>query len=195
MTVSDLAIKHREPTTGDSLRFNEFSRSIIPVAQMAADACILPLSSLLSLGFAIIAGRHDGANFYLYAPPTIAATVLLILNLAHSGVYDVFNRTSRLEILRSTIGSLTQVMLLLTGCFFVLKISDDFSRFWLLTWSVTSAIGLCGSRLVSVAAVKTLMRSGRLTKNIAIVGASVVGQRLAAKLAREGSDVRLVGLF
>jgi Undecaprenyl-phosphate glucose phosphotransferase len=195
MTVSELGIKHRKPTTGDSRRFNEFSRAVIPIAQMAADAFILPFLSLSSLGFAIFARHHDGVNFYLYAPPTIAATMLLILSLAHSGVYDVFNTTSRLEVLKSTIGSLTQVMLLLTGCFFLLKISDDFSRIWLITWSLTSAIGLCGARLVSTAAVKTLMRSGRLTKNIAVVGASEVGQRLAAKLAREGPDLRLAGLF
>jgi hypothetical protein len=48
---------------------------------------------------------------------------------------------------------------------------------------------------VSAAAVKTLMRSGRLTKNIAVVGASEAGQRLAAKLAGGSPDIRLVGLF
>src|SRR5205823_1884400 len=85
--------------------------------------------------------------------------------------------------------------LLLTGCFFVLKVSDDFSRLWLMTWCLTSAIALCGSRLIFAATAKTLIRSGRLTKNIAIVGASETGQRLATELARKGSDLRLVGLF
>src|SRR5438128_958649 len=103
MTASDLAIKQQDRTPESGLHFNEFSRAMIAVSQMAADACILPISSLLSLGFAIVTRHHEDIYFYLYVLPTVAATVVLVLSLARSGVYDVFNTISRLGVLGSTI--------------------------------------------------------------------------------------------
>jgi Undecaprenyl-phosphate glucose phosphotransferase len=195
MTVSDIPVEQMDRKTAGTLHFTEFSRTMIAVAQMAADGCIVPISSLLSLSFVIFVQRHDNINFYLYAPPTVAATVGLVFSLARSGVYDVFNTFGCLGVLRSTFRRVLEVMLLLTGCFFVLKVSDDFSRLWLAAWSVTSAIALSGSRLISAVVVKTLIQSGRLTKNIAIVGATEAGQRLSAKLGQEASGTRLIGLF
>jgi Undecaprenyl-phosphate glucose phosphotransferase len=194
MTVNDIAIYERGRKVV-SAHFNEFSRTMIAVAQMAVDGCVVPIASFLSLSFTILVQRHENINLLLYFPPTVAATIGLVIGLARSGVYDVFNTFGCLWVLRSTFRRLLEVMLLLTGCFFVLKVSDDFSRLWLAAWSVTTAIALSGSRVISAVVVKTLIRSGRLTKNIAIVGATEAGQRLAAKLEQEGSGRRLIGLF
>ena len=87
------------------------------------------------------------------------------------------------------------MILLLTACLFILKVSDNVSRLWLGTWSITSAIALCGFRLLTASAAQRLRQSGRLTKNVAIVGASEVGQQLAAKFIQERSGTRLVGIF
>ena len=87
------------------------------------------------------------------------------------------------------------VILLLTACLFIFKVSDNVSRLWLATWSITSAIALCGFRLLTASGAQRLRQSGRLTKNVAIVGASEVGQQLAAKFMQERSGTRLVGIF
>src|ERR1700751_3211553 len=199
MTVWDALVRHRHRNTVDALRrflrSNEFSRTAIAGAQMAVDSLIEPISSFLSLSFTIFVLRHEGINFYLYVLPTAAATIVLVFNLARSGVYDTFDAPSLLGALRSTIRRLLEVVLLLTGCFFVFKVSDSFSRFWLLTWSLTSGIALCSARLVSFSTVNTLIKNGKLAKNVAIVGASEAGQRLSTKLAREAAGTRLIGLF
>jgi Undecaprenyl-phosphate glucose phosphotransferase len=84
---------------------------------------------------------------------------------------------------------------LLIGCLFVFKISDNFSRVWLTTWTVTSAVALCGFRLVVAGTAQRLIRIGALTRNVAVVGANEVGQQLAEKLVQESLGTRLVGLF
>ena len=162
---------------------------------MAVDSVIVPISSFLSLSFTIFVLRHDGIHFYIYVLPTAAATIVLVFNLARSGVYGTSNAPSLLGALRSTIKRLLEVVLLLTGCFFVFKVSDSFSRLWLATWIFTSGIALCSARLVSLSAINTLIKNGKLAKNVAIVGASEAGQRLSIKLAREASGTRLIGLF
>jgi Undecaprenyl-phosphate glucose phosphotransferase len=162
---------------------------------MAIDSLIVPISSFLSLSFTIFVFRHEGVHYYLYALPTAAATIVLVFNLARSGVYDTFNAPSLLGALRTTIRHLLGVVLLLTGSFFVFKASDSFSRLWLATWILTSGIALCGARLVSLSAINTLIKNGKLAKNVAIVGASEAGRRLSMNLAREASGTRLIGLF
>jgi len=199
MTGWDTLVRHKDRNAVGALRgflrSNEFSRTAIAGAQMAVDSLIVPISSFLSLSFTIFVLRHEGIHFYLYVLPTAAATIVLVFNLARSGVYDTFNALSLLGALRSTIRRLLEVVLLLTGCFFVFKVSDSFSRLWLVTWSLTSGIALCSARLVSLSAVNTLIKNGKLAKNVAIVGASEAGQRISMKLAREASGTRLIGLF
>src|SRR5436190_15905652 len=195
MAVEDTFAGERNGQAAGAVYLTDINRTTIAIAQMAADGCLVSFSSLLSLSFAAFARRHDHIDLYLYIPPTVMATVVLIFILVRSGAYDPFNPFSRFVILQSTIRSIFGVMLLITGCFFVLKVSDDFSRLWLVTWAITSAIGLSGSRLLSATALKTLTQSGRLTKNIAVVGASEAGQRLATKLVQEGPGTRLIGLF
>jgi Undecaprenyl-phosphate glucose phosphotransferase len=168
---------------------------MLAIVQMVADCCVVQISSFLSLGFTIFWRHHEYIRIYLYVVPTIATTILLICSLARSGVYNVFYMVNLVRLLSTTIVRLVEVMLLLTGCFFVLKVSDDFSRLWLASWSVTTAIGLSGSRLICTSIVKTLIERGRFTKNIAIVGAGEAGQRLAAQLVNAGSGARLIGIF
>ena len=99
----------------------------------------------------------------------------MILGFARAGVYDAFEEFQRIGILR-TIKCLMLAILVLTACLFVLKVSDNVSRLWLATWSITSAIALCAFRLLTASNVQRLRQSGRLIKNVAIVGASEVGQ-------------------
>lgn len=117
MTVSDISVEQVDERPRGAKHFGQFRRTVIAAAQMAADACILLASSFLSLSFAILARRHYSINVFLYFPPTIAATVVLIFSLARSDIYDVFNTFCPLGVLRATIRRLLEVMLLMTGCF------------------------------------------------------------------------------
>src|SRR6202040_3387309 len=95
---------------------------------------------------------------------TVGTTIIMVCGFARSGVYDVFDEFKRIGILR-TLKCLVVVILLLTACLFSLKVSDYVSRLWLATWSITSAIALCGLRVLTAFAVQRLRQSGRLIKN------------------------------
>jgi Undecaprenyl-phosphate glucose phosphotransferase len=175
--------------------FDEFNRTLIAVAQMVGDGLILTTSSCASLSLVIYIHPETIHIEYLpYFVLTVGTTIVMICGFARSGVYDVFDEFKRIGILR-TLKCHAVVILLLTACLFILKISDNVSRLWLATWSVTSAIALCGLRLLTASAAQRLRQSGQLTKNVAIVGASEVGQQLAAKFIQERSGTRLVGIF
>jgi Undecaprenyl-phosphate glucose phosphotransferase len=190
------------PTTGNDgkifgiFNFNEFSRTLIVAAQMAGDGVILTTLSYVSFSFSMY--PHYAPEYLEYLPyfaSTVGTTIIVIFGFARSDVYDVFDEFNSIVILRSTLKCLVVVILLLTACLFILKISDNVSRLWLATWSLTSAITLCGWRLLTASAARRLRHSGLLTKNVAIVAASEVGQQLAAKFIQERLGTRLVGIF
>jgi Undecaprenyl-phosphate glucose phosphotransferase len=195
MLVGGISIAGANRNTRGAFNVGELNRTLIAGAQMAADGFILTTLSFISLGLVIFLQRHEGIRYYLYLLPTIGVTVIVVVNFARAGLYDVFKDYHRIGMVGSTVKHFVVIILLLIGCFFIFKVSDEFSRGWLATWSVTSAIALCVVRLITARVAQRLIQSGRLTKNVAIVGASEAGQELASKFADQASGTRLVGVF
>jgi Undecaprenyl-phosphate glucose phosphotransferase len=196
MTVGDIPTAANDRKISTTFNFDEVSRTLIAVVQMAGDALVLTTLSYASLRLVTYIEHHETVYLFNFAyfASTVGASTIMICGFARSGVYDLFEEFKRIGILR-TVKCLLEVILLLTACLFIFKVSDNVSRLWLATWSITSAIALCGLRLLTASAVQRLRESGRLLKNVAIVGASEVGQQLAAKFIQERSGARLVGIF
>ena len=196
MAVRDISTAGDDGKAFGISNFREFSRTLIVAAQMIGDGVILTTLSYLSFSLSIYPNYEAQYIAYLpYFASTVGTTVIAICGFARSDVYDVFDELNSFRILTSTVKCLMVVILLLTACLFIIKVSDNVSRLWLATWSITSAITLSGFRLLTAFAARRLRYSGRLTKNVAIVGASEVGQKLAAKLIQERLGSRLVGIF
>jgi Undecaprenyl-phosphate glucose phosphotransferase len=197
MTASDLPILRNNRGATSGFTFDECGRTVIAAAQMIGDALLLTALSYLSLRLVISIQHHETRyiEYSSYFVATVGTTTIAVFSFACSGVYDVFESFNRIRILKSTVKILAEVILVLTGCLFILKVSDELSRLWLATWSAASAATLCGFRLITASAAQRLIRSGRLTRNVAIVGASEIGQRLASKFVQESLGTRLVGLF
>jgi len=195
MTVGEIPTAEHDRKILRSFNFNPFSRALIAVAQMVGDGLLLITLSYLSLTIvAYERGETVYINYVAYAVSTFGTIIILMIISASSGVYDV-DEVSRFEILRGTVKSVAIAMLMLTAVLFICKVSDNVSRVWLATWSFTSPIALCGFRLYTGSVAQRLRQRGRLTKNVAILGASEVGQQLAARFAEECSGTRLVGIF
>ena len=196
MTVDEIPSAEHDENISRIFIFDKISRTPVAAGQMVGDGLILTALSYLSLSLVIYL-NHESAyiNYFPYLVCTIGTSIIMTLGFARSGVYDVFDEFNSFEILRSTSKCLVIVVLLLTACLFIFKIADSVSRLWLATWSITSGIALFGFRMLTAAAARRLRQTGRLTKNVAIVGASQVGQRLAAKIIQECLGIRLVGIF
>ena len=196
MAIRDVPTLENGRKTSGIVSFDKLSRTSIAVAQMVGDGLILTMSSLISL-YLISYPHYDGAykGYLLHAISTVVLTIIMIFGFARSEVYDVFEELNGIRMLMATAKCLVIVILLFTACLFILKVSDNVSRLWLATWSTTSGIGLCGFRLLTAFAAQGLRQSGRLTKNVAIVGASEVGQQLAVSFVQERPGTRVVGVF
>jgi Undecaprenyl-phosphate glucose phosphotransferase len=187
----------REPEKFIRRLVSENRRSFLTIVQMVGDAIIFGVSSASVLIFQALTYEpyHRDQHPPLYIWATALTATAFIIGCARSGVYDPLPISAAAAPLRVTVRRLLEVLLLLTGCLFVLKIGDRFSRVWLFSWSVASFVALCGARIATRAAARGLVRSGKITRNLAIIGADEIARQLAAELAGLGRGTRLVGLF
>jgi Undecaprenyl-phosphate glucose phosphotransferase len=84
--------------------------------------------------------------------------------------------------------------LVLIALAYLLKISADYSRGWLLTWLAITSIMLTVSRPASAWLLRWLAATGCTARRIAVVAGSAAGYRLAETL-RHVPGIRVVGVF
>lgn len=90
----------------------------------------------------------------------------------------------------------TMVMTFLLLWAYLTKTSDEFSRFWAITWFVGTVAGLAAARLLASRQVQRWRRRGKLAHTVAVVDLSGSGDDLARRLLRASAgEMRLVGVF
>ena len=76
------------------------------------------------------------------------------------------------------------------------QVSDDYSRFWVVTWFTVSLVVFGLLRVALAYQVERWAKRGETDINIAVIGAGDFGRRLIRHLdSRENSGIRIVGIF
>ncbi|MFQ5957960.1 MAG: undecaprenyl-phosphate glucose phosphotransferase [Alphaproteobacteria bacterium] len=126
-----------------------------------------------------------------------AIGVVLMANALHAAklyTFDVLMNLPGQFYKLSAVLPAVLMMLLALGYF--TKTSEEFSRAWIALWFAFSFAGLIVVRGVLLAHLRGRQRQGRLTRNVVIVGAGELGQRLVHHLAESGEPgIKLLGLF
>ena len=113
-----------------------------------------------------------------------------------TGCYDIDTRFSvRTGWTRVMTAWLSTGMFLMT-LGFLLKVSEDFSRGWALTWFVVGGAALLGTRAIGTLWMRRLKQQGVFNHRVAIFGAGSQGDRLAKYiLGNDKLTIDLVGFF
>jgi len=90
--------------------------------------------------------------------------------------------------------SIGMAFLIIIALAYLLKISANYSRGWLLTWLGLSAVLLIASRPISARVLSWLASTGYTSRRIAVVGGADIGEELARTL-RSTPGIRVVGVF
>ena len=131
---------------------------------------------------------------YAIAIPVISVSTVAIfqaLHLYHVGAMRSFAPQS----LRLLAGW-SALFLAAIAAFFMLKVGEEFSRVWLVSWFVAGLVAIILSRIALSFMLRSLTRSGRLERRTAIVGGGEAGIGLIEALeGQHESGVRIVGVF
>jgi len=132
----------------------------------------------------------------VYGRTMLAGALIFALVAEIMGTYDVDCHFSMSKAWERVLGSwmVTGLFLLTVG--FLMKVSEDFSRGWAITWFVTGAIMLAGTRAAMTLWIRRLKAQGVFNSRVAIYGAAAQGQKLAQYIRSNSKlTISLVGFF
>ncbi len=147
------------------------------------------------LTFAIYPGWHNEANhLYLSAIFFTAAVIVTSLKVTHC--YTLENLRFRGRELKRAIGIFTLVFLVAISLGFVFKISNEFSRVWVLLWFSGSVTAFTITRAMMRPVLTKMVNNGHLIRNVAIVGGGGHGEAFIERLQDNAYPwINIVGVY
>ena len=173
-----------------------------PVKKTISSAVVVGVSQaveallLLCIGFAIYWSYVETPNNQLYVPVIVIATISanVMFNLART--HSMWIYRTGLHQAGRLLAAWSMVFVLIAVVAFLLKISDQVSRVWMVSWYASGAVTLVLFRMGLRALIAKWTKSGKLKRRTVIVGGGKDAEELI-KALRESADneVELVGLF
>ena len=147
-------------------------------------------------GYGIYFAYVGGGDEHFYLPAVLAASALvnILTNTARTHTISAY-RTRTFQIGRA-LAAWSVTFIVLLGTVFFLKIQEDVSRVWLVSWYAIGGVSLIAYRLALRAMVLHWTATGRIKRRTVIVGGGKDAETLIAALNNAaGSDIELLGLF
>ncbi|MBS3961406.1 MAG: undecaprenyl-phosphate glucose phosphotransferase [Sandarakinorhabdus sp.] len=132
----------------------------------------------------------------IYTRTMLGGALIFALVSEIMGTYDIDCQFSLRRAWQRVIGSWMVAGLFIITVGFLLRVSEDFSRGWALTWFVTATIMLAGSRAASTMWIRRLKGKGAFNSRVAIFGAAEQGQKLARYIRGNNElTISIIGFF
>jgi Undecaprenyl-phosphate glucose phosphotransferase len=159
---------------------------VVTVATLsaAATACYLYLIS------------EEPLPLLQYVAATILAAALLTQHLAVGGAYEIERLNNTRYQVRKVLIVWTTVVGGIVAIIFLLKISAQFSRIWLVSWYLATALALVCTRYWVSIALRSWIESGHCFHTIVVIGAGDLGKRFVeAVLSKPHAGLRIGAIF
>lgn len=159
---------------------------------MAADSTAILGSAYLTYDTLIVYSLNQ--NLYVAASVFVWLTSLFLLNFVSLYRYEAATHPLRqVHIILITLGT---AFLFLLAAAFSIKVSETFSRLWLISFAASSVATVLLLRLALSYALSQLLHARGSKRNLAIVGSGEQCQRLITMLAPDSSRlIQLQGVF
>jgi Undecaprenyl-phosphate glucose phosphotransferase len=172
--------------------------SVSPSLLAAIEAIGMPLcmafAALLAklVYFDLMLGS-EGFSWHLGAG--LLAGLLFCLIAGQSNLHSPAAMVSGALQLRAIAATVSVTFLLLLCIFYLLKISDAFSRAWLTIWYILSLGMLVLVRAAVMARARSLRAECRLNQRVAVYGRADLAKRVAEELLAGDRNLVLAGIF
>ncbi len=176
----------RNAARGDWLAPSLITGSLRPI-----DVLVVLTSGLLAYYARFATLGIDTFTIY-----SLAVGCLVSVNAFHlAGLYQFQRLTDLPEQTRRLLIAWPLVIGSLVMLGFVSGLLDAVSRGWVALWLVFGFAGLLGARVLVRAQLLRWYQAGRLTLNIAVIGAGEHGRRFIEHLRQQERHVNIIGLF
>ncbi len=135
-------------------------------------------------------------DFQSYATAGIMGATGLTALMRRDGYYEFDQIATNEGIIRAIVSRWALVLLGLLAFAFALKISQNFSRVWLASWSAAALTAVIGVHYGAGAIVRRLTKEGGVfARRIAVVGATALGVKFAENAMASPAGISIVGVY
>ncbi|MDZ5696904.1 undecaprenyl-phosphate glucose phosphotransferase [Chelativorans sp. M5D2P16] len=176
----------------------QYRRDTVSPVMVSGAMRLIEFAALVVAGLQIYVG-HVGLETHLYWQyPLIivgvAATAVIVMEFSDCyqtpALRNPLSRAGRILI------AWTGTFALLTVALFFLKISSQFSRFWLGTWYISGLVLIVFLRLAAAHLIRRWARNGRIERRAVIVGGGKNAETLIRSIEQQPyNDIRICGIF
>ncbi|WP_374387067.1 undecaprenyl-phosphate glucose phosphotransferase [Sandaracinobacter sp.] len=174
-------------------------RASVPIDLVIFAVRVLEFLTVIGAGILALtlwSERIFSGDAPVYGRTMLAGALIFALVAEIMGSYDVDCHFSMRKSWERVLGSWMVTGLFLVTIGFLLKVSEEFSRGWAITWFVTAAVMLAGTRAAMTLWIRRLKGQGVFNSRVAIYGASAQGQKLAQYIRGNSKlTISLVGFF
>lgn len=148
------------------------------------------------VGLSLWAEQIPAEEVAIYGRAMLGGALIFALVAEIMGCYDVDCHFSLRKAWQRMLSAWAVTGLFLVTVGFLLKVPQEFSRGWAITWFVTAAVMLAGTRAAMTLWIRRLKGQGVFNSRVAIFGAAAQGQRLAQYIRGNNKlTISLVGFF
>lgn len=172
-----------------------FDRNIKLIWNVARlfDVFFLILAAILAYVYRFDKNIIQIPEAYIY--PIVVAVVLSIIIFPQFNLYESWRGRRWFSHLRAVFLSLISILLILTLLFVFFKVSEKFSRLWLINWFALSFLLIVGYRFLTYLVLTRIRSLGYNRKNVLVVGAGDLGKLVSQNLALQSSSGYDIALF
>ncbi len=139
-------------------------------------------------------GHGEADRLYVAAIFFVAAVIVTSLKVTHC--YTLENLRFRGKELKRAISIFALVFLITISLGFLFKISEEFSRVWVISWFASSVIAFAITRALMRPVILHMVENGNLVRNVAIVGGGEHAEAFLERLRNNAYPwINLVGIY
>ena len=187
-----------QPESDSTNKYNLYkplSRRVITDLIAVFEAILIVACALLAKLLYVDIYLNGAEPEFSYLGVGITGGILNFVLMKRFGHYDPNNILSSPAQFQNILGSLLASFFLLLAVAFLLKVSDSYSRIWLLSWFALSLVTVSFARFGSVRGLKYLSHFGLFNKRVVIIGVEPLCLRLSNHVTNSKMDVDLIRTF
>ena len=175
-------------------------RGVVPPLSSTVASSVLVFADFLAivvtgyLSYDVMVVYSIDSNYYVSAVLFIALSTLSLMNFG--GLYQFETALRPLSRVSYILLAFVVAYLFLLAAAFSLRMSENFSRSWVMAFAASASVLLLGLRFVLAAVFARLIRRDGFKRNLAVIGVGQQLDRLSAAIAQNSAvPVRVAGIY
>ena len=145
-------------------------------------ARLIDIVSIVLVGWLLIPSEVSRDFIEVYAWSLFVAVVVSTLAFPAFGVYGSWRGMRLLRLLRQVLFAWTSVVLIVATLFFLFKVGEQVSRFWLLAWWFATMMTMWSARAVVYSLLGYMRKTGANHKHVVVLGDDAACERVKAQV-------------